>query len=70
MRMHIVSHTRHIKCSFNATWQSALAPTLQACYGFLDLTSRSFAAVIQALHPSLRSAHLPAPSSAPRDTRD
>ena len=36
--------------------QSNAAPTLKRCYELLDLTSRSFAAVIQALDPELRPA--------------
>lgn len=35
---------------------SNASPTLAECYRFLNLTSRSFAAVIQELHPELRDA--------------
>lgn len=35
---------------------SVESPTLQRCYELLNLTSRSFAAVIQQLHPELRDA--------------
>jgi phytoene/squalene synthetase len=34
--------------------QSEVTPSMKRCYQFLDLTSRSFAAVIQALDPALR----------------
>ena len=37
-------------------WQSELRPSMRRCYEFLNLTSRSFAAVIQALDPELRPA--------------
>eukprot|EP00730_Choanoeca_flexa_P015456 TRINITY_DN7100_c0_g2_i1.p1 TRINITY_DN7100_c0_g2~~TRINITY_DN7100_c0_g2_i1.p1 ORF type:complete len:418 (+),score=124.82 TRINITY_DN7100_c0_g2_i1:1062-2315(+) len=41
---------------FPANDQSEDTPTMKRCYYYLDRTSRSFAAVIKALHPELRPA--------------
>jgi hypothetical protein len=37
--------------------QSECTPTMKRCYEWLNKTSRSVAAVIQALHPELRFVH-------------